>query len=140
VPIAIFLGLAARRWRIARGSGLGTSPRFWHKSIRSGRIGIRKDNVVSNIYPFLEIDADIVSMPPGEPTSDNCSKVAECEVKIYRQKAESIRMHSGADLGKVVSDARMHLSPPAEEQQAVNRLFDHLQSNLQYIAALALAL
>ena len=49
-------------------------------------------------------------------------------------------MHSGADLGDVVSDARMHLSSPAEEQQAVHRLFDHLQSNLQYIAALALAL
>jgi hypothetical protein len=33
----------------------------------------------------------------------------------------------------------MHLSSPAEKQQAVHRLFDHLQSNLQYIAALALA-
>jgi hypothetical protein len=49
-------------------------------------------------------------------------------------------MQLGADLGNVVSDARMHLSSPAEEQQAVHRLFDHLQSNLQYIAALALAL
>jgi hypothetical protein len=96
--------------------------------------------VVSNIYPFLEIDDDIVSMPPGEPTSANCSKVVECEVKIYRKKPESIRMHSGADLGNVVSDARMHLSSPAEEQQAVHRLFDHLQSNLQDIAALALTL
>jgi len=49
-------------------------------------------------------------------------------------------MHLGADLGNVVSDARMRLSSPAEKQQAVHRLFDHLQSNLQYIAALALAL
>lgn len=49
-------------------------------------------------------------------------------------------MYFGADLGNVVSDARMLLSSPAEEQQAVHRLFDHQQSNLQYIAALALAL
>jgi hypothetical protein len=34
----------------------------------------------------------------------------------------------------------MKPSSPAEEQQAVDRLFDHLQSNRQYIAALALAL
>jgi hypothetical protein len=34
----------------------------------------------------------------------------------------------------------MNPSSPAEEQQAVDRLFDHLQSNLQYVAALALAL
>jgi hypothetical protein len=34
----------------------------------------------------------------------------------------------------------MNLSSPEEEQLAVHRLFDHLQSNLQYIAALALAL
>jgi hypothetical protein len=36
-------------------------------------------------------------------------------------------MHSGADLGNVVSDARVRLSSPTEEQQAVHRLFDHLQ-------------
>jgi hypothetical protein len=34
----------------------------------------------------------------------------------------------------------MNPSSSAEEQQAVHRLFDHLQSNLQYIAVLALAL
>jgi hypothetical protein len=46
--------------------------------------------VVSNIDPYLEIDADIVSMPPGEPTSADCSKVVERDVKIYRKKPESI--------------------------------------------------
>jgi len=46
--------------------------------------------VVSNIDPFLENDADIVSMPPGEPTSANCSKIVERDVKTYRKKPESI--------------------------------------------------
>jgi hypothetical protein len=32
----------------------------------------------------------------------------------------------------------VQLSAPAEEQQAIYRLFDHLQSNPQYVAALAL--
>ena len=49
-------------------------------------------------------------------------------------------MDSGAGLRDVVSDTCVQLSAPAEEQQAVHRSFDHLQSNLQYIAALALAL
>ncbi len=96
--------------------------------------------MVSNPDPFLENDADVVSISPGKSTSANCSKIVECDVKIYRKKPESIRMHLGADLRNVVSDARMLLASPAEEQQAVHQLFDHLQSNLQYVAALALAL
>jgi hypothetical protein len=43
-------------------------------------------------------------------------------------------------LGDVVSDASVQLPGPAKEQPAVHRLFDHLQPNLQYVAALALAL
>ncbi len=67
-------------------------------------------------------------------------KLSNVTKKLYRKKPESLRIHSGANLGDVVSDARMHTSSPAEEQLAIHRLFDHLQSNLQYIAALALAL
>jgi hypothetical protein len=96
--------------------------------------------VRSDIDPSVENDPDVVSTPPGKLASDDRSKFVERDEKIYRQKPKLIWIHSGANLGDIVSDARMQLSSPAEEQQAIHRLFDHLQSDLQYIAALALAL
>jgi hypothetical protein len=83
--------------------------------------------VRAGIDPSFENDPDMVATPPGELASADRSKVVERDEKIYRKKPEFIRIHSGANLGDVVSDARMHLSSPAEEQQAVHGLFDHLQ-------------
>jgi hypothetical protein len=96
--------------------------------------------VCPDIDPFFENDTDVVSIPPGEPAFADRSKAVERDVEIYRKRPESIRINSGAGSGDVVSDTCVQLSAPAEEQQAVHRLSDHLQSNLQYVAALALAL
>jgi hypothetical protein len=43
-------------------------------------------------------------------------------------------------LREIVSEAGVKPSSATEEQQAVGRLFYHVQSNRQYMAALALAL
>jgi|SRR6476620_7882785 hypothetical protein len=47
-------------------------------------------------------------------------------------------MQSSASLVDVVSDAGSHFSP--EEDQSMDLLPDHVQSNLRYVAALALVL
>jgi len=68
-----------------------------------------------DIDPSFENDSDMVSAPPGQLASADRSKVVERDEKIYRKKPEFIRIHSGAGLGDVISDARMHLSSPAEK-------------------------
>jgi hypothetical protein len=79
------------------------------------------------IDPFFEDDAELVPIPPCEPTFANCLKIVERDVEIYRQNPEPVRIYPGAMLGDVVSDASVQFPGPAEEQPAVHRLFDHLQ-------------
>jgi hypothetical protein len=112
-----------------------------HRSpVGSARIGIRTGRLPSNLDPFFERDADPVLIPPDQPASGNGSKGVERDVKTDREQRYSIRMDSRAGLRDIVSDTSVQLAAAAEEQQAVHRSFDHLQSNPQYIAALALAL
>jgi hypothetical protein len=47
-------------------------------------------------------------------------------------------MQSGASLAHVVADAGAHFS--AKEKQPIDRLSDHVQPHLRYVAALALVL
>jgi len=47
-------------------------------------------------------------------------------------------MQSSASLADLAGDAGAHFS--AKEKQSMERLIDHLQSNLRYVAALALVL
>jgi hypothetical protein len=95
---------------------------------------------------FLGVLGGAVAWPLAA-RGQTSAKIPRIGLLWHEASTEEAVIYLGADLScrqnathNVVSDARMHLSSPAEEQQAVHRLFDHLQSNLQYIAALALAL
>jgi hypothetical protein len=96
----------------------------------SGRIylsGRWNRSILSSIEPIFESDPEIGLISPSEPASSDRSKVIERDVKICGKKAYIIRMHSRANLGDLASGALMYPTASAEEQQAVNRLFDHLQ-------------
>ena len=89
------------------------------------------------IDPPLDDDAKVVAPSPSKPTFSNAEEVVEGNVEVCRQNGKPVGMHpcvSPADVG----DAGTHFT--AKKQQSVNWLCDHVQSNLQYVAALALVL
>jgi hypothetical protein len=95
-------------------------------------------DTLMDIKPSFENDSNVVPPPPNETTFANCEKVVERDVEMDRKKSQSVWMQSSASLADVVADAGAHFF--AEEKQSLDRLSDHLQSNLRYVAALALVL
>jgi len=89
------------------------------------------------IDPSFDKDTNVVAPSPGETTFCNAEEVVEGNVKLCRQNCKSVRMQSSV-APTDVGDAGPHF--PAKKQQSVCWLCDHGQSNLQYVAALALVL
>ena len=63
---------------------------------------VSRDTLV-DIDPSFESDTHIVLMPPDQSASSNCVKVVECDVEVYRKKAQSICVNNGASLADVGS-------------------------------------
>ena len=56
-------------------------------------------------------------MPPEQSAFSNGEKIIECDVEVYRKKAQSICMHPGVRSANVVSD-NAQLSATIKEEQA----------------------
>ena len=115
-------------------SKVGQLPRGGAKSLQLVKYG----NTLIGINPSLKSNADVVAVPPNEAAFTNCEKVVKRDVEVRWQKSQLVGMKLRASLAHVIADAGAHFS--AKEKQSTNWLSDHLQSNLRYVAALALVL